>query len=96
MTAWVKRKALLHYGLLFAVSLFTWWIAGMVYTLGHTLFIGLLPRSVYHTLSYSIAGPFLLISEYLLSGHIHFLYHVLLVMALGFGIGIVFGLLKAT
>ncbi len=95
MTAWVKRKAPMHCGLLFAMGSFTWWIVGMVYTLGHTLFTGLLPRPVYHALSYPIAGPFLLISEYLLSGHVRFLYHVVLAMALGFVIGVVFGLLRA-
>ncbi len=89
-----KQKSLQHFGLLFAVILVTWWIIGMIYTLGHNLFTGLLPSSVYNVLSYPIAGPFLFISEYLLSGHIHLFYHILLAISLGFGIGIGYGLFK--
>lgn len=94
MSGQVRPKSLQYYGLVFAVLLLAWWVTGLVYTLGHTVFIGLLSQSVYGVLSYPIAGPFLVISGYLLSGHVHLSYHVLLVIVLGFGAGNVFGLLK--
>ena len=90
----VKRRPLQYYGFIFAIIMFVWWLFGMAYTLGHTVFASFLPSSVYNILSYPIAGPFLLISETLLSGHIHLLYHLLLVLSLGILVGIVFSFLK--
>lgn len=90
----IHQKTPMHYGLLFAVILFTWWITGLVYTLGHTLFTGLISQQAYNTLGYPIAGPFLLLSEYMLSPHTHIIFHVLIILAVGFGLGMLFGLLR--
>ncbi len=94
VSAMVKKDSLQYYGFIFAIIMLAWWVFGMVYTLGHTLFTSFLPYSVYNVLSYPIAGPFLLISETLLSGHTHLPFHLLLVLFLGFAAGIVFGLIK--
>lgn len=90
----LQQKSPLHYGLLFAVILFTWWLTGLIYTLGHTLFTGFLPQPVYNALGYVIAGPFILLSVYLLNTDTNLIYHVLLVAALGFGAGALFGFVQ--
>lgn len=90
----IKQKSFQYYGFIFALLFLAWWVTGLVYILGHTLFVGLLPHPLYNALSYPIGGLFLVVSEYLLSGHIHLIYHLLLVILLGFGTGTVYGLLK--
>jgi len=89
-----KQKSFHYYGFIFALLFLTWWFVGLVYILGHTLFVDLLPHPLNKALSYPIGGLFLVVSEYLLSVYIHLIYHLLLVILLGFDTSTVYGLLK--
>ncbi len=94
MSVGAKPKPPVFFGLLLAAIALAWWALGMVYTLGHTLFSGFLSPATYNALSYPVAGLFLLISEYWLSGYVNLIYHLVLVLGLGFSVGAVYGWLQ--
>ncbi len=95
MSVGVKPKSPVFFAFLLAAMALAWWALGMVYTLGHTVFSGFLSPATYNALSYPVAGLFLLISEYWLSGHVNLTYHLVLVLGLGFGVGLLYGWLQS-